>query len=505
MRFLQSLIFVFIFASVGCQTTKKDLSYWLQKAEAAEQRNDIELLRQATANVTAAWRENPDTSVPGYELTVQSSPPEAHKPKYFDHFLAAEKVNLAGLKKRQERAGLGAPLVAVKEYSEENPESKYYSDAGLCHSMTGVLTFHSEKERGAIEGKSQRVTLDLYDPSMTTSVDGKPLAADFSAALCETMGKPRLLRREGLMGLLAAGNPKLTGGFQLTQPYDPKKTPLIFVHGLMSSQLAWRNLVNELFAEPEILERYQIWFYHYPTGNPVLVSAYKFRQNLDELRHYLDADGRDPAMQKTVVIAHSMGGLLTKTLITDTGEKMWNNTFTVSANELDMSIVERQNLQGGLHWKARKDVKKVIYIAVPHRGSKIATSFIGRFAQKIMRIPETIVNLSNDILSLDASALSDEAREAVDDLRLNSIRNLSPDDPTLLTLDSLPKAPWVKRYSIIGNRGKPGPLEESSDGVVPYTSSHVEGVESEVIVPGNHGAYKTEEAVQEIIRVLKLP
>lgn len=500
MRLLHSLIFVFIVTSVGCQTTKKDLSYWLQKAEAAEQKNDAELLRRATAHATAAWRENPAANVPGYNLTVKSSPPEAHKPEYFDRFLAAEKVNLAGLKKRQERTGVGAPLVAVKEYSEGNPESKYYSDAGLCHSMTAVLTFHS-----VAEGKPKSVTLDLYDPSMTKAVQGEPLAADFSAALCETMGKPRLLRREGLMGLLAAGDPKLTGGFQLTQPYDPKKTPLIFVHGLMSSQLAWRNLVNELFEEPEILERYQVWFYHYPTGNPVLVSAYNFRQNLDELRHYLDADGRDPAMQKTVVIAHSMGGLLTKTLITNTGEKMWNNTFTVSASELDMSIVDRQNLQGGLHWKARKDVKKVIYIAVPHRGSKIATSFIGRFAQKIMRIPETIVNLSNDILSLDASALSDEARDAVDDLRLNSIRNLSPNDPTLLALDSLPRAPWVKRYSIIGNRGKPGPLEESSDGVVPYTSSHVAGVESEVIVPGNHGAYKTPEAVREIIRVLKLP
>jgi hypothetical protein len=59
-------------------------------------------------------------------------------------------------------------------------------------------------------------------------------------------------------------------------------------------------------------------------------------------------------------------------------------------------------------------------------------------------------------------------------------------------------------HSIIGDRGKAGPLELSSDGVVRYTSSHIDAAASEKIVPAGHGAFRHPEAIAEIRRVLKL-
>jgi hypothetical protein len=59
----------------------------------------------------------------------------------------------------------------------------------------------------------------------------------------------------------------------------------------------------------------------------------------------------------------------------------------------------------------------------------------------------------------------------------------------------------VPYHSIIGDRGK-GDTPDSSDGVVPYSSSHLDGAESELIVPTGHGAYESPLAIEEIRRIL---
>ncbi|NQX01864.1 hypothetical protein HQ447_14505, partial [bacterium] len=44
----------------------------------------------------------------------------------------------------------------------------------------------------------------------------------------------------------------------------------------------------------------------------------------------------------------------------------------------------------------------------------------------------------------------------------------------------------------------------SSDGVVPYSSSHLASAESELIVPGPHGSYGKPETIVELERILQL-
>jgi hypothetical protein len=80
-----------------------------------------------------------------------------------------------------------------------------------------------------------------------------------------------------------------------------------------------------------------------------------------------------------------------------------------------------------------------------------------------------------------------------------SISGLSPQNPMLLALDKLPiEAP---HNSIIGDRGR-GDTPKSSDGVVPYWSSHLDTAQSELIVPTDHGAMNHPKAVQEMRRIL---
>jgi hypothetical protein len=82
-----------------------------------------------------------------------------------------------------------------------------------------------------------------------------------------------------------------------------------------------------------------------------------------------------------------------------------------------------------------------------------------------------------------------------------SIQGLSPNSPLLRALDRLPiEAP---HYSIIGDRGR-GDTPNSSDGVVPYWSSHLASAQSEKIVPSGHEAMADPQAVEEIRRILLL-
>jgi hypothetical protein len=60
----------------------------------------------------------------------------------------------------------------------------------------------------------------------------------------------------------------------------------------------------------------------------------------------------------------------------------------------------------------------------------------------------------------------------------------------------------VPYNTIIGDRGR-GDSPNSSDGVVPYWSSHLNGAESEHIVPSGHGAHQNPQAIAELLRILK--
>jgi hypothetical protein len=80
-----------------------------------------------------------------------------------------------------------------------------------------------------------------------------------------------------------------------------------------------------------------------------------------------------------------------------------------------------------------------------------------------------------------------------------SLFSLAP-NPLLDRLAALPIV--VPFHNIIGYRGLNGGTR-SSDVVVPYSSSHLAGAESEKIVPADHTVFLNEAAVFEIKRILE--
>jgi hypothetical protein len=84
-----------------------------------------------------------------------------------------------------------------------------------------------------------------------------------------------------------------------------------------------------------------------------------------------------------------------------------------------------------------------------------------------------------------------------------SVDTLSPNNRFVQTLNHLPIADHVPYYSIIGGP-RHGDTPNSSDGVVPYWSSHLDGAQSERIVPSYHMAHQNKEGIEEVHRILLL-
>jgi pimeloyl-ACP methyl ester carboxylesterase len=89
-----------------------------------------------------------------------------------------------------------------------------------------------------------------------------------------------------------------------TEPYDPMRVPVVFVHGMQGSPRDFRALVASLDRS-----RFQAWLYYYPTGLDLDVNALVLRELLAELRQRLD-------FERVEVVAHSMGGLVSFAALT---------------------------------------------------------------------------------------------------------------------------------------------------------------------------------------------
>ena len=82
-----------------------------------------------------------------------------------------------------------------------------------------------------------------------------------------------------------------------------------------------------------------------------------------------------------------------------------------------------------------------------------------------------------------------------------SLDGMSPDNPGLLALAEIPVRPPIQAHSIIAVKGDDVP-PEGDDGVVKYTSAHLEGVESELVVRSGHSCQDKPKTIEEVRRIL---
>jgi pimeloyl-ACP methyl ester carboxylesterase len=232
-----------------------------------------------------------------------------------------------------------------------------------------------------------------------------------------------------------------------------------------------------------------------------MLNALILRRELDKTVRAVDPRDHDFATRHIVVIGHSMGGILAHTLVSSSGDKLWQALFTVPPERLEGDRSSVREFAQALRFRRNPRVVRVIFLATPHRGSLMADSWIGRFAQSMIRLPFGLQTGLVNLAETNRQVATREARAFHRGLNFSAVHTLSPRDPVLQRLAELPIE--VPYHSIIGQH-QSGPVKSSSDGVVSYTSSHLNGATSELIVRSGHGVANNTDAQREVIRILRL-
>lgn len=399
-------------------------------------------------------------------------------PNRFTSFTPAAEVSSKSIERENRQEGVGGALVGIRK---TDPLEPFSTKVGITAPVTAVLHF-----------KDRNVTLALVDPTVRTKdrIAGKTrrLDADFSAPLAYYPQESELL--EGIMGAIRVSDHMGITGLYMMQPYEADRIPLIFVHGLISTPRMWRNVINELEADPVLRRRYQCWVFAYPTGNPPFYSALRLREELEQLRQI------HPEVRDYVLVGHSMGGLLSRTQVTSMDRSTWDQLGVDTAHEFFDEAGEDSLIRRALIFQANPRIDRTVFICTPHRGSEMAVGSLGDLAVRLISLPADLASSISGSIGDSVSIITGDPKRLP-----NSIDGLRPGNPALKVMDTLPIE--VPHHSIIGDRGK-GDTPDSSDGVVGYWSSHLDSATSEKIVPGPHGACELPETLDELRRILHL-
>lgn len=398
----------------------------------------------------------------------------------------ADSLTIGGVyfDKRVTVDGIGAPVVAAGREKKADFR-KNFSTPRLYGTATAIIRF-----------RGHNAQIEFFEPLSTERISfaghTSRLAADFTAPLAVglTTERPDKL---GLARFLHPGKYADTARLSRLQAYDPNRIPVIFVHGLQDTAASWAPMINTLREDPEIRRRYQFWVYSYPSGYPYPYSAALFREELDAIARAF------PSRQRVILIGHSMGGMISRLMVTDVGDKLWRERFGKSPAQTNLPPEPKKLLEESLVFNHRPEVRRVVFISSPHRGSVLASNWIGKIARMLVKTPIFFATLPVHAI---AQASADPELVKFDRIP-NSIDTLSPNSPFVKSIDKFPIAAGIPFHTIQGDRGR-GDAPNSSDGVVPYWSSHLEGAQSEVMVPSNHSAHQNPQAIAEVRRILKL-
>lgn len=414
-------------------------------------------------------------------------------PDDFNELVVVGEYTTNQLNKVYRQVGLGVPVVAIRKREASEPFQR--------KQQAFAATLLLRQDEGRIASQTASVILELYDPIRTSTVEvgerNISLANDTSAPIARAL---TTTRRNYVQSFLQPGlvTPDSKGLFML-EPYQPGKIPIVFIHGLLSDRLTWANFINEFQARPEFTEHYQPWGFEYPTGEPFLRNATLLRSQLKQIRSYLDPNESDRALEEIVLVGHSMGGLISKMQITESGTRLWDALSSRRFEDVVMEATTRQQLMKSAFFTPSPLVSRVVFIGTPHRGSALAQRMLGRVGSVLIEEPADLKNEHNKLVRDNPDTFSSEFTRRVP----TSIDMLDPNSELLSAINNLPIRPGVQIHSIIGH-GRWMPGNGDSDGVVPVTSAYLPGADSEALVIEKHAKLTADPTViAEVFAIMR--
>ncbi len=419
----------------------------------------------------------------------------AWKPAEFSQVLLAREFQNGDLQHRYRATGLGVSLVAVRHGSDDEPfyrAQQPFPVTALLRSGLGETTDELAPGRNAV--------LTFYNPCLFSSVRlgnvDVPLERDLSAPFAYLIEQsPRRFTE----GFLAPDDADVQPKLLMMEPYQPGKIPLVFIHGLWSDPMTWVDTANALRAQSDIYRNYQFWFFRYPTGGDLLESAAALREQMMLVRELHDPLHRDPALERTVLVGHSMGGLVAKLQASHSYDTLWRHAAKRPIETVRASPAMRDRLQRIFFFAPSPLVQRLVFIATPHQGSGMSRRLVGRVASRMVRYSSDERDAYRELMDSNRDVFQDYLWNS----RPTTVGLLEPSNPMLQAMAKMPIGCGIRTHSIIGNDWK-ALTSESSDGVVPVSSARYLAARSELIVPARHEeVHRHPDTIDELLRILR--
>lgn len=425
-----------------------------------------------------------------------------------DEFAGYEFVSdyeIKTLRNRHLTYGLGVPLIAVRKPPlVDDPREEHYPE-GLSYCVTALM--RCVPRPGQRPGESPTCVLEFFDPLRANQIQiasqWVPLETDLTTPLAFFLDSPEYRKRnQAFEGLINPENAQSNRGLYMLEPFDPERIPVLMVHGLWSSPLTWMDMFNDLRSFPEIRERYQFWFYLYPSGQPFWVSATQLRNDLRQVRERFDPMRQHRHLDQMVLVGHSMGGLVSRMQTIDSRDDFWKMLSDEPIESVQGPPEDVARLVSAMKFRPNPSVKRVVTIGTPHRGSDFANKYTRWLARKLIELPVRLVSSGRSLARANPGLFRDTQLLT----EANAIDSLAPDSPIFPVMLRAEKAPDVKYHNIIGVLENPSWLngrKSRGDGVVEYASARMDDVESELIVDADHTSiHVTGTAIFEVRRIL---
>ncbi len=405
-------------------------------------------------------------------------------------------------------------LTPARDFAKDDNNKKHLGTVAMLHhkdSPSGKpiteTAWQFTSQPGTLVGRSEKdgsVTLTAFDFRDQKQLDGYSLAQNHELSFDYAEHK----EDSPLASFFSLINPTKWSnrrGFYLATEYNPEKIPLIFIHGLLSTPFDFKKLAARIAAEEDLWDRYQFWYYFYPSGDPWVISAAHFRSDFRALTQALDPDKNDrPLRQETTLIAHSMGGLISRLSVSEQSERLYQQYFTQSLSKVNYPHEQKKRLRQQFLFKPLTEPKKIIFLATPNQGSGLARGPLSWLAKGLIRKPANILrnktNPSQGKEQLPEEALTKHGMDLLNG-RVQSVTGLRSDSVALQALNEMPVRKGVELHNIVATLT--GTKAGFGDWVVPYKSARLSRANSETVIRGTHWLIHSKKTATVVIGLLR--
>jgi hypothetical protein len=346
----------------------------------------------------------------------------------------------------------------------------------------------------------------------------------------------------------------------MLEPYDPDKRVIVMIHGLASSPATWVNLTNDIFNDDKLRDNYQVWQIFYPTNLPILENRYQIQKLLETTYQQTDPSGQNRASKNSVIISHSMGAVISRMMLSN--DNLMDDLDRLDDQDM-LSMSEKHKIRNALNQsfggqqlkdrfelQALPQVDTAVFLSAPFRGTDYADRWFTRALRRIVYLPVGLVKTITDNLAA-ITIKGDLAQNPLGALYLqNGASQLSNKSSFIQLTKDISIDDGVTYHSIIANNdaditqglaqmqpngakidlstavssdtsdtsdisSKPlvaavvvdndisqALTERLSDGIVPYTSAHLEGASSETVINGGHSIQANPQTILTLRRIL---